>query len=108
MAKLLETVEEFEALLKSDGVVVVDFFATWCGPCKMLLPVFDKISDSYDGKVKFVKVDIDQFPQLAEANNVKGVPSVHFFKDGELQEISKGYKPSEALSNIVDSYLKSA
>jgi thioredoxin 1 len=107
MAKFLETVEEFEALVKSDGVVVVDFFATWCGPCKMLMPVFDQVSGVYDDKAKFVKVDIDQFQDLAREHNVTSVPSVYFFKDGKLQEISKGYKPSESLSKIIDNHLES-
>lgn len=105
MARFLEDGSELESIVKSDGLVIVDFFATWCGPCKMLMPVIDDFSKDMGEKVDVVKVDIDKFSDLAEKHNVLGVPSLFFFKDGQLQEISKGFKPKEKLAEIANQYL---
>jgi len=104
MANFLEKVEDFKEALNND-VVVVDFFATWCGPCKMLMPVIDQLSSELGDKVKVIKVDVDQFSDLAAEHNIMSVPSLLFFKNGKLEEMTKGFKPKEELLKIVNQYL---
>jgi thioredoxin 1 len=77
--------EEYAELIKSDSPVVIDFHATWCGPCKVLSPILEELSDEVDG-VEFVKLDVDQHPEIAGANGVMGVPTVVMLKGGEVKE----------------------
>jgi thioredoxin 1 len=105
MAKFLQKQEDYKGIVEGNKVVIADFFATWCGPCKMLMPVIDDLSKDLGDKVEIIKIDVDKFPELAEQNNVMGVPSVFFFKDGKLQELSKGFKTKADLQKIVDQYI---
>ncbi len=82
---------QFNELLKGDKPVVCDFFATWCGPCKMLAPVLDKLSDDYDDKAVFVKVDIDENMSLAAKYAITSIPFVAVFKGGEIVDKTLGY-----------------
>ena len=75
--------EKFDELLKGDKPVVCDFFATWCGPCKMLAPVMDKVSGEFADKAVFVKVDIDENAELAVRYGIMSIPLVAVFKNGE-------------------------
>lgn len=88
-------IQKFDELLKGDKPVVCDFFATWCGPCKMLAPVMDEVSESYADKAIFVKVDIDKNMKLAARYGIMSIPLVGLFKDGELVEKSLGYMTKE-------------
>ena len=88
-------IQKFDELLKGDKPVVCDFFATWCGPCKMLAPVMDGVSESYADKAVFVKVDIDKNMELAARYGIMSIPLVGLFKDGELVEKSLGYMTKE-------------
>lgn len=83
---------EFEGAI-AEGVSVVDFFATWCGPCKMLSPVLEEISEELDGKIKFFKVDIDENEGLAARFRITGVPSLVIFKDGKKEDMLVGLQP---------------
>lgn len=83
--------QKFDELLKGDKPVVCDFFATWCGPCKMLAPVMDEVSQSYADKAVFVKVDVDKNMELAARYGIMSIPLVGVFKGGELAEKSLGY-----------------
>ncbi|MCD8025872.1 MAG: thioredoxin [Clostridiales bacterium] len=95
--------EEFsEKVLNSDKIAVVDFFATWCGPCKMLSPVLEKLSEENSG-IEFFKVDIDQNEELANEYSVSSVPNVLIFKNGEFVENSIGCKPKDELQKLLDS-----
>jgi thioredoxin 1 len=105
MAKFLENQEDYKKIVEGNGVVLVDFFATWCGPCKMLMPVVDDLSKDLGEGVKVIKIDVDKFPELAESANILSVPSLLFFKDGKLQEMSKGFKPKEELKKIINQYI---
>lgn len=105
MAKFLQKQEDYKGIVEGNKVVVADFFATWCGPCKMLMPVIDDLSRDLAGKVEIVKIDVDKFPELAGENNVLGIPSVFFIKEGKIQELSKGFKTKEELRAIVDKYI---
>lgn len=92
----------FEKALADGGVVMVDFFATWCMPCKMVAPVIDKIAEKYDGRATVGKVDIDEEPDLAAAYRVQSVPSILFFKNGQLVSTLVGARPYDTLAAELD------
>lgn len=93
------TKDDFDTILQENQFVLVDFWATWCTPCKMLAPVIDQLADKYVGSVKVLKVDIDDQSSLAEQYNVQSIPTVILFKNGQIVERDVGAKP---LSNYVD------
>lgn len=95
---------EFESTTK-EGVVLVDFFATWCGPCKMLAPVLEELEGKYDGKANIVKVDVDQSPDLAFKYQVQAVPTMLLIKDGEVVERIQGYQAVPQLAAVIDRHL---
>jgi thioredoxin 1 len=97
MSNLPEVTQDtFDAeVLHSSGFVMVDFGATWCGPCKMLDPIVEKLATDWAGQVKVVKVDIDHNPDLPMRYQVLGVPTLALFKDGQLVERMTGYKPKD-------------
>lgn len=82
MAILHPNVEEFDALLAKEPVVLVDFWATWCGPCRMVAPVIEKVAQSVEGRAAVAKVDVDEQPQLAARYNIQSIPTVILFKNG--------------------------
>lgn len=86
--------------------VVVDCYATWCGPCRRLAPVMDKLADQFTGKIKFVKVNVDESPKLAQQFNIEGIPMLLFFKNGKLVNSSVGLLPKEALVLRLDALLQ--
>jgi thioredoxin 1 len=89
-------------VLESQVPVVVDLFATWCGPCRMLTPVLERLAAAYDGRVKFVKVDVDEEPELASRFDVTGVPTLLIFKGGTLVDQVVGFVPAPALQARLD------
>ena len=96
---------QFEEEAKKSAVAVVDFSATWCGPCKMLAPVVEKISDTLAGKVDFYNVDVDDAPELAAAYRVMSVPCLVLMKNGEFVDQSIGFKPEAAIQGWIESNL---
>ena len=94
--------EQFETALAQPGVLLVDFWAGWCMPCKMVAPVIEKVAESYAGKVTVGKVDIDEEPDLAAAYNVQSVPSILLFKDGKLASTLVGARPFETFATELD------
>lgn len=101
------TPETFEnEVIKSSKPVLVDFFATWCGPCKMVGPVLEKMSNDYEGRVKFAKLDIDTAESLAMKYNVFSVPSMLVFKNGEEAGRIVGALPPSEISKKLDEYIK--
>ena len=78
---------------KHDGLVVVDFWATWCGPCRMIAPVLDQLAKDFDGKVKIAKVDVDANQQSAMRFNVRSIPMLLFFKGGKVVDQIVGAQP---------------
>lgn len=74
-----------------NGPAVVDFYAPWCGPCKMLTPLLEKLAEHFAGRVEFFKVNVDEAPSLAERFNITGVPTLLFFDNGELRDTLVGF-----------------
>lgn len=91
----------------SEDAVVVDFWAEWCPPCKMLGPVFDKVAQKFEGRVKFVKVDVDQNQDVAMKYGVTTIPNLMFFKGGQVVDQSIGYVNEAQLSAKIDQSLLS-
>ena len=90
-------------VLEAEGPVVVDFWAEWCGPCKMIGPSLEEISREMDGKVKITKLNIDENPELAAKFGVRSIPTLMLFKDGEVADIKVGAQPKTALSQWISS-----
>ncbi|WP_299492146.1 thioredoxin [Acaryochloris sp. IP29b_bin.137] len=96
---------EFEQLIKDEPIVVVDFTATWCGPCKKVSPMMDQLAADYDGRVKVTKVDVDQNKSVAKQFGIRSIPAVLVFKSGELVETLVGMNPYEKFTTAVDKHL---
>lgn len=92
-------------VLASDVPVLVDFWAPWCGPCRMIAPTLEKIATSYAGKAKVVKVDVDQNQQTAMKYHVRSIPMLLLFKGGQVQDTSVGLVPESRLTQMLDKVL---
>lgn len=98
--KHITTKAEFESLIKENNNVVIDFYATWCGPCKLLAPIFEQVAQEKEN-VTFVKVDVDQANELAELFGITSIPTVAYIKNQTLALRELGFKPKNAiLDNI--------
>lgn len=103
MAELVLTKENFKAeVLQSTKPVLVDFWATWCGPCRMLAPVIEELAKEYEGRVVVGKVNIDEQPELAEVFQIQSIPTVLVFKNGQLADMAVGYRPKEQLAQLLN------
>lgn len=89
----------------SKGTVIVDFWASWCGPCKMLGPIINELSEDLSGKAKFVKVNVDENPETASHYKIASIPTVIIFKDGNIGETLVGFRPKVALKDIIEKYI---
>ena len=105
MAQVINS-EEFNNLVEHvEGIAVVDFFATWCGPCKMLAPVFQEVGNELEGKAKFYKIDIDESLDIARQFSVSTVPTIIIFRNGEPIERLVGFMPKENLLSKIRDYI---
>ena len=95
--------EDFQTVVKKDGLVLVDFFATWCGPCKMLMPVLEQISTENVG-AEFIKLDIDEYRKEAIDNGIRAVPTLVLFKDGKEVSRASGYQPREKILSWIEEH----
>lgn len=101
------TDQEFDKeVIKSTIPVLVDFWAPWCGPCRMLAPVVDEISKEYEGKIKVVKVNTDENPQSASNYQISAIPTLLFFKDGKVVKELVGVLPKEEIKKVLNEVLK--
>jgi thioredoxin 1 len=89
-----------EMVLKNERPVLVDFWAAWCGPCKMVAPEMEKLAQKYDGAIDVVKVDIDANPELAQAFQVFSIPLIAFFKPGAQPQGAPGFRPLEQIEQL--------
>ena len=100
------TTETFDEMVAgADGPVLVDFWAEWCGPCKMIAPILDEISAEYAGKIKVCKVDVDSNPETAAKFNVRGIPTLLVFKNGAVEATKVGALSKSQLIEFVDSQI---
>ena len=91
-----------QEVLKSDKPVIVDFYADWCGPCKMLSPIIDEIADEKNDQIKVCKVNVDENSELAQKYSVQSIPTIISFKNGDIYKKSLGLIPKEEVLKIVE------
>ncbi|MFO1391815.1 MAG: thioredoxin TrxA [Agitococcus sp.] len=92
-----------EEVLNADSLVLVDYWAPWCGPCKMIAPILDDLAGEYEGKVKIVKVNVDENPATAQKFGVKGIPTLSLFKGGQVVATKVGALAKSQLTAFLDS-----
>lgn len=97
--------QKFQELIQSDRPVLVDFFATWCQPCKVQSSVLNTVKENIGSAARIVKIDIDQFPQIASENGVRGVPTLAIYKQGQLLWKESGVHDVNTLTNLLQQYI---
>jgi thioredoxin 1 len=95
----------FEEILKTDKPVMIDFWAAWCGPCRMIAPLVDELSAEYEGRAIIAKVDVDANQEIAMKYGVRNIPTILFLKNGEVVDKSVGAVPKNILSDKIDAQL---
>ena len=93
---------EFDAI-KDNGVVLVDFYADWCGPCKMISPILEELAKEYEGKVTIVKVNVDENGDIAGRYGVMSIPNLVLFKNGDVVKQVVGFQPKNQLQSLLNS-----
>ena len=96
--------EKFDELIKAETPVIVDFFATWCGPCQMMHPILEELAGKVGDKARVIKIDIDKNRRLAAVYNVRSVPTLMIFKDGDLKWRVSGVQQANVLESELEKY----
>jgi thioredoxin 1 len=100
------TDSDFETVVKeSDQLAVVDFWASWCAPCRMIAPIVDELAEEYQGRVKIFKLDVDANPKSASTYSVRSIPTILFFKDGSVVDTVIGNAPKSKLKEKIDQHI---
>jgi len=94
-----------QEVLKSEQPVLIDFWAVWCGPCRALAPIVDEVAQSYTGKVKVAKMNVDENPGTPGRYGIRGIPTLLIFKDGQVKEQIVGYVPKETIEKAIDKHM---
>lgn len=102
---IVKATDETFAQETGSGLVLADFWATWCGPCKMIAPVLEEIDSEKGDQLKIVKLDVDENQATAAQYGVMSIPTLILFKDGEIVDKVIGYRPKEALDEVINSHL---
>lgn len=97
--------ENFDSVLRQNKLVLVDFWASWCGPCRMMAPIVESISEKYDDKLAVVKVDVDEQQSLAMQYGIQSIPTLILFKDGKQLWTEVGVKPQGHLEGLIEAEL---
>ncbi|BAU26935.1 thioredoxin [Aneurinibacillus soli] len=105
MAIVNVTDNTFQTEVESGGAVLVDFWAPWCGPCKMIAPVLEEIDSEIGGKVKIAKVNVDDNPESAQRFGVMSIPTLMLVKDGQVVDKIIGFQPKDNLLNAINKHL---
>ena len=105
MATVHATAEQLKTLLNDNKIVLVDFFATWCGPCKMIAPLLEQVSETYAGKAVVAKIDVDEEPELAAQFGIESIPTVILFKDGQPMSMEVGARQRDFYANLIEMHL---
>lgn len=100
--EIIKTEQEFEKLIDENKIVVVDFFAEWCGPCKMLTPIFAQVSGEMSNEIKFVKINVDEFESIANKFAITSIPTLIVFKNGKNVSNISGFVNKETLINFIN------
>lgn len=103
--KYVNSTKEFDDLLASEKLVLVDFWATWCAPCRMIAPVIEQLAEQYDGKIAVAKVDVDQQQELSIRYGISSIPTVILYKDGKIAAKEIGVKPLNSFTKMIDSHI---
>lgn len=105
MVKHVNSKELEELISSTDKAVFCDFWASWCGPCRMLAPVFEELSEKYEGKAEFVKVDVDENEEAAMKYRISSIPNVMAFKGGQSVASNLGFVPAAVLEDFIKNNL---
>jgi thioredoxin 1 len=104
-ATFIQNETEFDLMLQQESLMVVDCTATWCGPCKLVAPLMDRLAEEYHDRVRVFKLDVDSNKSIARRYSIKSIPAVLFLQQGELVSTIVGVKPYEEFTSTVDKFL---
>lgn len=102
---LISSEEQFDEIVK-DGVCLIDFYANWCGPCKMLAPFVEEIAEEYGDKVSVCKVDVDELETLAYRYSVRSIPTLLYFKNNKLEDTVVGFQSKDSIINTLEKLIR--